>query len=137
MIKKIAMMLLVLSAILAGCAKKQNPYPSTGWSFQEEQALYMVLVYYGDDTGTLIAIRGDLAEERIGCSSEFKNGKIIVTVDKPLYKVIEFPQKNNLLLIDQIKGKITELKIDKMDSDYIKHLMKNKNEVKSLFLRAP
>ena len=126
-------MLLVLSAVLAGCAKKQNL--PTVWSFRDEQTLYMLLAFYGDDPGTLIITRG--VDKELKCSSELKNGKIIVTVDKPFYKVIEFPQNNNLLLIDQIKGRITELKIDKVDSDYIQLLSKNTNEVKSLFLRIP
>ena len=59
----------------------------------------------------------------------------MVTVCEPFYKVIELSKNNNLLLID--KNEITELRLNKIDSDYVRYLMKNNNEIKSLFSRTP
>lgn len=135
MIKKIAIMLLVLSAVLGGCTKSQSKILSCAHG--DEQNSYMVTAFYGGDPAEslLIVTRGGKAEELECDYTEITNGKRSVIVCKPFYKVIEISKNKNLLLID--KNKITELKIDKMDSDYIKHLMKNTNEVKSLFVRTP
>jgi len=136
MIKRIYIILLILSAVLAGgCAKPQNKILS--WAFHDEQNSYMVTAFYGNDPGEslLIIIKGG-KEETLDCDySEITNGKRMVTVCEPFYKVIELSKNNNLLLID--KNEITELRLNKIDSDYVRYLMKNNNEIKSLFSRTP